>query len=60
MYNLVQLAALICKTNVGQARATARAMMHSYLIRYYNADLVAKKVREDNVYTKPGQSRMDK
>ena len=31
--NHVQLAALVCKTNVGQARATARAMMHSYLIR---------------------------
>ena len=31
--NHVQLEALVCKTSVGEARATAHMMMHSYLIR---------------------------
>ena len=41
--NHVQLTALVRKTNCGEARATARTMIHSYLIRRYNADSVAVK-----------------
>ena len=40
--NHVQLAALVCKTNIGEARATAHAMMHYYLIWRYNMDSGAK------------------
>ena len=44
--NHVQLAALVRKTNVGEARATARGMIHSYLIRRNNEkSLAAKKAR---------------
>ena len=44
--NHVQLAALVRSTNVGQARATDRAMIHSYLVRRYNvASVVAKKAK---------------
>ena len=47
--NHVQLAALIRSTNVGQARVTARAMIHSYLVRQYNvASVVAKKAKINN------------
>ena len=47
--NHVQLAALVRSTHVGQARATARAMIHSYLVRRYNvASVVAKKAKTND------------
>ena len=41
--NHVQLAALVCKANVLEVRATARVMINSFIICRFNVWLVAKK-----------------
>ena len=47
--NHVQATAQVRKTNVGEARGTARVRLHSYLIRRYNSQSIsAKKAKLDN------------
>jgi hypothetical protein len=58
--NHMQLVALVCKTNVGQARAMARAMVHSRLLPCHKVDSVAAKKAKIPDKTKRDESMRTK